>query len=223
VSRSRSIFDIVGPVMIGPSSSHTAGAARLGLLALAIFGEQPAAAHIRLHGSFATTGPGHGTDLALAAGLLGLAIDDARIRDALSDAAARGVAVTFETADLGDEHPNTAAIALTGGSGRTMEIVGSSLGGAEVVVTRIDDFEVEITGELPTLVVAHVDQPGVIAGVTQVLAVSGANIATMSDAREKRGERALMLIETDATVPESVRRLICEVPGVSGVHAVPAV
>jgi L-serine dehydratase len=223
VSRSRSIFDIVGPVMIGPSSSHTAGAARLGLLARAIFGEQPAAARIRLHGSFATTGPGHGTDLALAAGLLGYAIDDARIRDALADAAARGVAVTFEVADLGDEHPNTAAMALTASDGRITEIVGSSLGGAEVVVTRIDDFDVEITGELPTLVVAHVDQPGVIAGVTQVLAASGANIATMSDAREKRGERALMLIETDAPVPEAVRKLICDVPGVSGVHAVGAV
>jgi L-serine dehydratase len=209
--------------MIGPSSSHTAGAVRLGLLALAIFGEQPAFAHIRLHGSFATTGPGHGTDLALAAGLLGFPIDDARIRDALTDASARGMAVTFENADLGDEHPNTAAMALTSKSGRTMEVVGSSLGGAEVVVTRIDDFEVEITGELPTLVVAHIDQPGVIAGVTQVLAVSGANIATMSDAREKRGERALMLIETDALVPASVRQLVCDVPGVSDVHAVPPV
>lgn len=223
MSRSRSIFDIIGPVMIGPSSSHTAGAARLGLLARAIFGEQPASARIRLHGSFATTGPGHGTDLALTAGLLGLGIDDARIRDAVAEAAARGVAVSFETADLGNEHPNTAAIVVTAADGRTMEIVGSSLGGAEVVVSRIDDFDVEVTGEFPTLVVAHVDQPGVIAGVTQVLAESGANIATMSDAREKRGQRALMLIETDAPVPESVRLLICEVPGVSGVHAVPAV
>lgn len=223
MARTRSLFDIVGPVMIGPSSSHTAGAARLGRLARAIFGKEPVAALITLHGSFATTGRGHGTDLALVAGLLGLAIDDPRIRDAAAHAEAAGIRVTFEDADLGDEHPNTARIELTSADGDSMTVTGSSLGGAEVVVTRIDDFDVEITGELPTLVVSHTDQPGVIANVTTVLADAGANIATMSDSRERRGQRALMLIETDLPLtPDAVTR-VGEVDGVDGVRPVAAV
>ncbi len=223
MNRARSIFDVVGPVMIGPSSSHTAGAVRLGLLARAVFGAEPARAVVTLHGSFASTGRGHGTDLALAAGLMGMRIDDPTIRGALELAARRGMTVEFREADLGDEHPNTARFDLTDAAGRTMCVTGSSLGGAEVVVTRIDEFDVEITGELPTLVVAHTDRPGVIAGVTAVLAKSGANIATMSDSREKRGEHALMLIETDAIVPPAVLHRVAEVPNVAEVRSVPAV
>ena len=223
MNRTRSLFDIVGPVMIGPSSSHTAGAARLGLLARAIFGGQPHSARILLHGSFASTGRGHGTDLALAAGLLGLGIDDPQLRDALTIADSRGLAIVFAEADLGDWHPNTACFELRDDSGRTMSITGSSLGGAEVVVTRIDDFDVEITGELPVLVVAHIDRPGVIAEVTAVLAESGANIASMADSREHRGQRALMLIDTDAEVPREVLARLAAIPDVANVQAVSAV
>ena len=126
MSRTRSIFDVVGPVMIGPSSSHTAGAARLGLLARSIFGAQPSQARVLLHGSFASTGRGHGTDLALAAGLLGMGIDDPALRDAVAVAPSRGLDIVFEEVDLGDWHPNTARFELRDADGRTMSVTGSS-------------------------------------------------------------------------------------------------
>jgi L-serine dehydratase len=223
VSRTRSIFDVVGPIMIGPSSSHTAGAARLGLLARSIFGAQPSAARVLLHGSFASTGRGHGTDLALAAGLLGMGIDDPALRDALAVARSRGLDIVFEEADLGDWHPNTARFELSDGEGRTMSVTGSSLGGAEVVVTRVDEFDVEITGELPVLVVAHLDRPGVIAEVTAALARGGVNIASMADSRERRGERALMLVDTDEPVPDATVEAVRAIPDVGEVRSVPSV
>jgi L-serine dehydratase len=222
-TRSRSLFDIVGPVMIGPSSSHTAGAVRLGLLARAILGEEPVAARIELHGSFALTGPGHGTDLALVAGLLGMAMDDPRIPDALAATAQHGLSVTFERADLGEVHPNSARFILEGERGGRVCVTGSSLGGAEVVVVGIDEFDVAITGELPVLVVAHIDRPGVIAAVTAAVAAAGANIASMQDSRERRGERALMLIATDSPVDDATLTAVAAVPDVTAVRAVPAV
>lgn len=221
--RQRSLFDIVGPVMIGPSSSHTAGAVRLGLLARAVFGEQPVSARIELHGSFASTGRGHGTDLALVAGLLGLAPDDPRIKDAFSVAEKSGLAVSFTDVDLGQAHPNTTRIVLGAANGTTMRVVGSSLGGGDVVVSAIDDFEVELTGELPTLLVEHTDRPGEIAAVSSALADGGCNIAAMRVAREARGARALMVIETDAPVPDEVVATIESAPAVSAVRRVSAV
>ena len=223
MTRQRSTFDIVGPVMIGPSSSHTAGAVRLGALARAFFGAQPARAHIALHGSFASTGHGHGTDLALVAGLLGFPPDDPAIREALELAAERGLEVTFAYADLGDVHPNSARFELDDGAGRRMVLTGSSLGGGDVVMTRVDDFEIEATGELPLLVVDHVDRPGEIAGVTALLAESKANVAAMRVSREARGAAALMLIETDAVVEQPTCDLIAALPGVTGVRRVPPV
>jgi len=209
--------------MIGPSSSHTAGAARLGLLARSIFGAQPSQARVLLHGSFASTGRGHGTDLALAAGLLGMGIDDPALRDAVAVAPSRGLDIVFEEVDLGDWHPNTARFELRDADGRTMSVTGSSLGGAEVVVTRVDEFDVEITGELPVLVVAHLDRPGVIAEVTAVLARAGVNIASMADSRERRGERALMLIDTDEPVSDPTVGLVRAIPDVAEVRSVPSV
>ena len=223
MARQRSLFDVVGPVMIGPSSSHTAGAVRLGALARAIFGEQPNRALIGLHGSFASTGAGHGTDLALVAGLLGFAPDDARIPTAIDVAEQLGIAVEFAEVDLGEAHPNTARFELTGADGRSMTIQGSSLGGGIVVVSAIDDFEVEANGELPLLVVEHLDRPGEIASVTSLLATSGVNIAEMRVSREKRGARALMLIETDAKVDHGTVESIAGLTGVTGVRQVAAV
>jgi len=223
MARQRSVFDIVGPVMIGPSSSHTAGAVRLGALARAIFGGRPDSARLLLHGSFASTGRGHGTDLALVAGLLGMAPDDARIPQALDSAARQGLSVTFEEADLGEVHPNTAEFHLDCSDGRSMCVRGSSLGGGDVVVTDIDGFEISISGELPVLLVAHQDRPGEIAAVTRILADNGANIASMQVSRERRGARALMLIETDAPVDEDVVLHVADQPGVTDVRQVPAV
>jgi L-serine dehydratase len=221
--RQRSVFDIVGPVMIGPSSSHTAGAVRLGNLARAVFGEQPSSARILLHGSFASTGQGHGTDLAVVAGLLGFPPDDPRIKDALSFAEGAGMAVEFGLAELGDVHPNTAVFELTAADGREGRIVGSSLGGGDVVVTEIDGFDVEATGELPTLVVEHEDKPGEIAAVSSILAESGVNIAAMRVSREVRGGTALMLIETDAVVDAATVERVCGAPAIHSVRSVPAV
>ena len=223
MARQRSIFDIVGPVMIGPSSSHTAGACRLGELARAIFAKTPTHVRILLHGSFASTGPGHGTDIALVAGLLGLHPDDERIPNSLRLAAESGLTYEFAEADLGDAHPNTAQFELSDAEGHTMCVRGSSLGGGDVVVNQIDHFEVEITGDLPVLVVSHVDRPGEIAAVTSLLAESDVNIASMQVSREQRGANALMLIETDAAVDRDTADLIAQQPGVRSVRRVPAV
>ncbi len=223
MAHTRSVFDVIGPVMIGPSSSHTAGAVRLGRLARAVFGEQPASARITLHGSFASTGRGHGTDLALVAGLLGLAPDDAGIRTADEQARAAGMDVAFAEADLGEVHPNTARLELSSPDGRTVTVQGSSVGGADVVLTAIDDFDVVITGELPVLVVEHQDQPGVIAAVSAILAEYGVNIASMEVSREKRGARALMVIETDQPVTDGALAAVARAEAVTGVRSVPRV
>ncbi|MDZ4168432.1 MAG: L-serine ammonia-lyase, iron-sulfur-dependent subunit beta [Coriobacteriia bacterium] len=223
MARQRSIFDVVGPIMIGPSSSHTAGAVRLGALARAVFGGTPQAAHIELHGSFASTGTGHGTDLALVAGLLGLTPDDARIVTAFELATHSGLTVTFAEADLGEVHPNSARLMLRAHDGHTMSVCGSSLGGGDVLITAIDGFDVEIEGEMPLLVVEHEDRLGEIAAVTGILAESGVNIARMSVSRERRGARALMLIETDAEVDDATSDRIAALSGVSAVRSVPAI
>ena len=223
MAHTRSVFDVIGPVMIGPSSSHTAGAVRLGRLARAVLGEQPAHAHITLHGSFASTGRGHGTDLALVAGLLGLAPDDVRIRVADEEARRAGLDVTFSEADLGEVHPNTARLELSSADGRTVTVQGSSVGGADVVLTAIDDFDVSITGELPVLVVEHRDQPGVIASVSAVLARHGVNIAGMDVSRERRGARALMVIETDHEVDAAATAAVAAGSGVTEVRSIPRV
>lgn len=219
---SESLFDILGPVMIGPSSSHTAGAVRLGLLARAALGGTPDRVTITLHGSFAATGRGHGTDLALAAGLLGLTPDDARIAEAFDAAAEAGMAIAFRSADLGNVHPNSARFELER-SGEVLLVEGSSIGGARVVLTRIGDFAIEASGRLPVLLVEHTDRPGVIAAVSAAIAADGANIAEMRVSRTRRGASALMLIETDTPLSDNTLAAIREVEGVSRVRRVPAV
>lgn len=223
MARQRSLFDIIGPVMVGPSSSHTAGAVRLGLLARAVFGGTPHVARIGLHGSFASTGHGHGTDLALVAGLLGMAPDDLSIREALDIAARSGLAVEFAEVDLGVVHPNSVAFDLSGPGSPDVHLEGSSLGGGDVVLTRIDSYDVEVTGDLPMLLVAHLDRPGEIAAVSAALAEEGVNIAGMRVSRERRGAGALMLIETDVPASDSVLTRIAAAPGITGVRVIPAV
>lgn len=193
-------FQIIGPVMIGPSSSHTAGAVRIGRLARAILGEPPCRAEIYLHGSFARTYRGHGTDRALVAGLLGFRVDDERVREALQLAPREGLEVTFAEKDLGDVHPNSVELDLQGREG-SVRVVASSTGGGQVLVTRIDAFAVELAGELPTLVAAYPDRPGVIAAVASMLAGAGVNIASMRVSRQAAGQQALMVVETDQPVP----------------------
>lgn len=191
------VFDILGPVMIGPSSSHTAGAARIGRITLALLGAPAVKADILLHGSFAKTYQGHGTDKALIAGIMGMATDDVRIRRAPELAKERGLDVQIRTGDIDGAHPNTAKVTLTDASGNTVSLLGSSIGGGNILVTEINGMDVAITGQHTTLIVLHRDTPGTIAAVTEVLAKAGANICSFRLSRQKRGGEAVMSIEVD--------------------------
>jgi L-serine dehydratase len=199
-----SVFDIIGPRMVGPSSSHTAGALRLGLLARGLLGRAPSRARIGLHGSFATTYQGHGTDRAVAAGLMGMAPDDTRIPESLAIARAEGLDLRFEAVDLGPEaHPNTLVFDLEA-EGDRARLVGSSIGGGAVRVSEVNDRPVELTGRFDTLIVIARDVPGTTAAITRLLAEEGVNIAFLGVGREKRGGEATMIIEADHPIPETV-------------------
>ena len=199
-----SVFDIIGPRMVGPSSSHTAGALRLGLLARGVLGRTPERARVGLHGSFATTYRGHGTDRAVAAGLLGMAPDDPRIPGSLAVARDEGLELTFEPADLGpDAHPASLAFDLEA-AGETATMVGASVGGGSVRVTEVNGRAVELTGEYDTLIVLARDIPGTTAAITRLLAEEGVNIAFLEVSREKRGREATMLIQTDHAIDDGV-------------------
>lgn len=218
------IIDIIGPVMIGPSSSHTAGAVRLGLLAAGILGAPPVKARIDLHGSFAQTYRGHGTDVALLAGLMGWPPDDARIPQARQYAAQAGLAFEFNKVNLGDlTHPNTARFLLEDAEGKSCEVIGSSVGGGQVKVSAIDGFEVELDGKLPALIIAHTDKPGVIALVSSTLASASVNIATMRVFRAKKGGLATMVLECDQRIEQPLLQIIALLPPVGAVRFVDSV
>ena len=219
----RGMFDIVGPVMIGPSSSHTAGAVRLGLMTGKILGEQPVKAEIKLHGSFAQTYRGHGTDRALIAGILGFQPDDERIRNSMDIARERGMDFSFSKVEIFEAHPNTAIIELTGVSGRRTVVTGASIGGGNINILNIDGFEVNLSGQYPAVLVIHRDVPGVINKVTWALSRFEINIAFMRLSRKSRGEEALMLLETDENVPEEVVEECKQVHNVSDVFTVPSI
>ena len=196
------LFDILGPVMVGPSSSHTAGAVRLGRTARRLLGEgTPREAAITLFGSFAATGHGHGTDRALIAGLLGFQPDDERIARSFDIARAGEGEGERHACVAGGEHPNTARIDLVGQSGKTLSMTGSSLGGGRIMVVEMNGLRANFSGDLPTLIVQNVDQPGHVSEVTSMLAHKGVNIATMQLYRDHPGGNAVMIIETDKTVP----------------------
>ena len=198
------VFDIIGPVMIGPSSSHTAGAARIGRMVREILGESVASAEVTLFSSFAKTGIGHGTDKAIAAGLMGYSPDSNRIRNALEVAEKRGIPIHFTFSDQDMGHPNVAEIKAVGVHGRMVDAIGRSLGGGRIMMTQIDGFPVEINGEEYTLLTRHRDVPGVVARVCQILAAENINISTMRVFRKKRGDQAIMMIHTDEKVQPSV-------------------
>ena len=211
------IFDILGPVMVGPSSSHTAGAARIGAMARTLLGEEVAYAKLHLYGSFAETGKGHGTDRALVAGLLGMKPDDLRIPNAFEEAEKAGLRYTIDEIDLRDAHPNTAVLELTGKGGRTLTVQASSLGGGRIMVNKLDGIEVNFTGESNTLVVRNQDEFGSVAAVTSILNQLRVNVANMSVHRHKRGGDALMVIETDQHIKPKQVEFISELPGILGV------
>lgn len=193
-----SLLDIIGPVMVGPSSSHTAGACRLGLIARALVGGTPERAKVELHGSFARTGTGHGTDRAIAGGLLGYHPDDERLRESLTAAEKAGLEITFENTKIrGESHPNTTRITVTR-DGRTATMVGSSLGAGRILVTSIDGFPVDVSGAYTTLVVVAKDLPGIVAKVATILAEENVNLATLRVSRQRKGGEAIHVYELDS-------------------------
>ena len=208
------VFDILGPVMIGPSSSHTAGAARIGRITLALLGAPAVKADIFLHGSFAKTYKGHGTDKALIAGIMGMSTDDSRIRRAPELAREQGLAVTITTGDSDGAHPNTARVALTDADGNRVSLLGSSIGGGNILVTEVNGMEVSIMGQHTTLIVLHRDAPGTIAAVTEVMAEAGVNICNFRLSRQQKGGDAVMTIEIDGSFGPELNQKIKVLPNV---------
>ena len=211
------IFDMMGPVMVGPSSSHTAGAARIGNMGRTLLGEEVARADIGLYGSFAETGYGHGTDRALLAGLLGMKPDDLRIPNAYEEANRAGMAYSFRTVELRDAHPNTALLELTGKSGKKLALQASSIGGGAIVVNKIDGIDVNFTGDFNTLIVRNQDESGSVAAITSILSQVHINVANMSVNRHRRGGDALMVIETDQHIKPRQVEFLSELPGILSV------
>jgi len=198
------LFDLIGPVMIGPSSSHTAGAARIGLTARMLLNEEVAYADIALHGSFAKTWFGHGTDRALVGGLLGMQVDDPRIRESRELAAKAGMNVRFTETNIRGAHPNTVRMMVEGRSGRMLTMEAASVGGGLIEVTKLDGMRISFTGTENTLIIHHQDTPGMIAAVSTCLAERKLNIATMQVYRTKAGEDAMMVLELDSLLDDRI-------------------
>ena len=216
------IFDLIGPVMVGPSSSHTAGAVRIGNVARKLLGEEPKSARITLHGSFAATGRGHGTDKAIVAGLLGMHPDDERIPRSFELAWEQGLDFSFELRELRAAHPNTARLDLAGESGKRLSMTGASVGGGRIEVRELDGIALSFSAEKPTLIIRNEDQPGSISIVSAVLANLGINIATFHVNRSSRGGQAIMVIECDSPVPQSTVNTIAAMQGIISAAAVDA-
>lgn len=208
------LFDIMGPIMVGPSSSHTAGAVRIGRMARTLLGDEPVKADLYLHGSFATTGVGHGTDKALIAGLLGMAPDDLDIPQSFDIAAERGLKFTFSETDLRDAHPNSVKMQLAGKTDRRLNMEACSTGGGRILVTKLDGTDVSFTGDYHTLIVQNMDNRGNLADVTTALALAGVNVANMSMNRSSKGGNVMMIIETDDPIPDYIVQLIERQPGI---------
>ena len=216
-----SVFDVLGPNMIGPSSSHTAGAAVIAYLAQKMINGPLVKVSFTLYGSFAQTYRGHGTDRALLGGIMGFSTDDMRIRDSFEIAAERGLEFSFTPNEIEtDIHPNTVDILMENAAGQQMKIRGESLGGGKVQITRINQVKVVFTGEYSAVIVIHQDKPGVIAHITKCLSDRNVNIAFMRLFREKKGHTAYSIVESDGNLPEDVTASLLENPNVQDVMVV---
>lgn len=211
------IFDIIGPIMIGPSSSHTAGAARLGKVARTIAGGNINKVEFILHGSFAKTYRGHGTDRALVAGIMGMDPWDERLKNSLEIAMDNGIDIFFKEDDLGDAHPNTVKFVIYKEDGDITIVVGSSIGGGSIVITEVDGEKIEFTGEYPTLIIKHRDTPGVVANVTSALYEEKINIAFMKVFRSSKGNEATMIFEMDNKASDKALDIIRSIDGIANV------
>ena len=211
------IFDILGPIMVGPSSSHTAGACRIGYVARQLLGEPVTKAAIYLHGSFLKTAQGHGTDKALVAGLLGMKPDDIRISDSFDYAKKAGMKFIFHPIVLKEVHPNSCQFVLSGKKTNELTVIGSSLGGGIIKICSIDGLAANFGGDYPTLIVHNDDSPGHVTEVSSVLAKHSVNIGTMQLYRDNRGGRAVMIIECDEEVPKEA---ITQISSFRGIHKI---
>ncbi|WP_010282526.1 L-serine ammonia-lyase, iron-sulfur-dependent subunit beta [Bacillus timonensis] len=209
----RSVFDIIGPVMIGPSSSHTAGAARIGRVARSLFGREPKWANISFYGSFAETYRGHGTDVAIIGGLLDFDTFDERIKTSLEIAKEAGMQIKFIEEEAIPEHPNTARVSIGDEDGE-LELVGISIGGGKIEITELNGFQLRLSGNHPAILVVHNDRFGAIAGVANVLAKYAINIGHMEVARKERGMQALMTIEVDQNIDQNVLDELSTLPNI---------
>ncbi len=218
-----SAFDIIGPIMIGPSSSHTAGAVFLGQVARKVLGEEPVRAEIALHGSFAKTAKGHGTDKALVGGLLGFAADDEQIKNSFSLAEAAGLAFAFSSIEMEDAHPNSVLFRLWGSS-KQAEVGGASLGGGAIEINNVQGRQVRFNGDFATLLIFGKNQPGTTNDVTGAFVENNINIAYLRVERLRRAKEAVMVFETDDPIPprgiKAIRALpwvewVCQVDKVS--------
>ncbi len=215
------VFEIIGPSMVGPSSSHTAGACRIGYAGRGLLNEKPLLAIIHLHGSFLATGDGHGTKEALVAGLLGMPPDDERLIHALEIARSEGLEVSFHSIDLGPQaHPNSVKIQLEGTT-RSLTLIAASIGGGSVTLQEIDSLAIELHGTLETLLLWHHDTPGFLARVTAVLACVQVNVASIRTSRFQRGETAITAIEVDGTLPPEVTALLSKTSSITRLIVLP--
>ena len=214
----QSVFDIIGPVMIGPSSSHTAGAVRIGKIVSSIFGEDPTEVEFQLFNSFAQTYRGHGTDLALVAGILGMDTDDPRISNSLEIAHERGIRIVWSIQkESNAPHPNTTTITVKNDH-KTISVTGISIGGGNIQVTELNGFAISLNMNTPTIIIVHQDVPGMIAHVTEALSRYDINIAQMNVTREKAGEKAIMIIEVDSRNCDEAIELIRQIPHLHNVN-----
>ncbi|MBE3553799.1 MAG: L-serine ammonia-lyase, iron-sulfur-dependent, subunit beta [Thermicanus sp.] len=215
----RSVFDIIGPIMIGPSSSHTAGAARIGRMARSLFGRTPEKAEITFYGSFAQTYKGHGTEIAIVGGILDFDTFDPRMADSLTIAKEKGIQMKVDVSEEPTDHPNTARVRLEDEEG-SLEIVGISIGGGKVEIVELNGFRLSLSGEYPALLVLHEDRFGMIAAVANLLSKHEINIGNMQVSRKGKGKEALMIIETDQNVTPPMAEEIRRIPFIKNVAVI---
>ncbi|QGQ96443.1 L-serine ammonia-lyase, iron-sulfur-dependent, subunit beta [Paenibacillus psychroresistens] len=217
--RFKDVFSIIGPAMIGPSSSHTAGAVRLGRVARHILAEVPQKAEITFYGSFAETYQGHGTDYAIIGGLLDYETFDQRIATSLATAEQMGIEISFKRGKALVAHPNTVLMHLTSKT-HEVKVVGSSIGGGTIEINHINNFDVNFSGSYPTLLIFHLDRPGMVAELAQILLKKNINIAYMDIDRKGRSSEALTALELDSSISTELIDEISRIPSVTNVSKV---
>ncbi len=217
---STSVFDILGPIMIGPSSSHTAGACRLGGMARQMLQNEPKQATIYLHDSFQKTRFGHGTELAILGGVLGLEPENHDLKNAKKLADHRNLSFTFQALELPGEHPNSCQVNLKDKDGHSISITGSSIGGGRIIISKVDDFQVNLSGQFHALITKHTDRPGIVYRVTKAISSKDINIAYMQVSRTRKGKLASLIVETDQAIPTDIKEQLREDPDIEQIRVI---